>query len=79
MPKFISLDELVKFFETSDMGDYIDQLPEVHFDVDIKKRTNLFALDEDLARGVIAIAQAKGVPSEGLVNVWLREKLLEQT
>ncbi|MBM4457742.1 MAG: hypothetical protein FJ011_08265 [Chloroflexi bacterium] len=78
MPKFTSLDKLVEFFDTHDMGEYWDDMPEVHFDVDIKRRTHLFAIDEDLAERVTAIARAKKVPSKTLVNDWLQEKVLEQ-
>lgn len=78
LPKFSSLDELVEFFETHDLGEYWDQMPEAHFDIDIKRRTHIFALDEDLAERLTAIAKAKRIPSETLINVWLREKLLEQ-
>ena len=79
MPKFSSLDELVEFFESHDMGEYWDDMPEVHFDIDIKRRTHVFALDEDLAEKVTAIARAKRIPSSTLINEWLREKVSEQT
>ena len=79
LPKFRSLDKLVEFFETHDLGKYWDYMPEAHFDIDIKRRTHVFAIDEDLAEKVTAIARAKGIPSDQLINGWLREKLLEQT
>jgi hypothetical protein len=78
IPKFSSLDELVKFFDTHDMGEYWDSMPEAHFEISIKRRIHLFALDEDLAEKVTAIARAKHVPIERLINAWLKEKLLEQ-
>jgi hypothetical protein len=78
MPKFTSLDKLVEFFDTHDMGDYWDEMPEVHFDIDIKRRTHLFSLDEDLAERLTAIAKAKRISSKTLINEWLREKVLEQ-
>ncbi len=31
-----SLDELIEFFDTHDMGEKWEQMPEVDFDVDIK-------------------------------------------
>ena len=34
MPHFESLDDLVEFFDTQDMGDYLDKMPEEHFAVD---------------------------------------------
>ncbi len=78
MPKFSSLDELVEFFDTHDLGGYWDSMPKAHFDIDIKKRTHLFAIEEDLAEKLTEIARAKQIPAEMLINVWLRERLFEQ-
>ena len=78
MPKFSSLGELVEFFDTHDLGEYWDSMPKAHFDIDIKKRTHLFAIEEDLAEKLTEFARAKQIPSETLINVWLREKLFEQ-
>ena len=33
LPSFASLDELVEFFDTHDMGKYEADLPDVHFDI----------------------------------------------
>ena len=40
LPTFRSLDELVAFFETHDMGEYWDKLPQADFEVNLKKRVN---------------------------------------
>lgn len=69
---------MIEFFETEDMGEYWDDLPEAHFEVDIQKRTHIFALDDDLPARLDAIARIKRVPSERLINAWLREKIAEQ-
>ncbi len=45
LPLSRSLDELVEFFDTRDMGEYWEQMPEAHFDIDIKRRTHLVAID----------------------------------
>ena len=78
MPRFASLDELVEFFDTHDMGEYWDEMPEAHFEVDIRTRTHLFAIDEDLATEISEIARLRQTSSQMLVNSWLREKILEQ-
>ena len=77
-PKADSLDEFVTFFENHDMGEYRDQMPEAHFDVDIKRRTHIFSLDEDLEEELTKIAREKRIPSRTLINVWLRENVMEQ-
>jgi hypothetical protein len=72
-----SLDALVELFDTQDMGDYWEQMPEAQFDIDIQKRTHLVAIDEELLERLTAIAKAKRVPAETLIHTWLKEKMLE--
>jgi hypothetical protein len=74
-PKFESLDELVKFFDTHDMGEYWDQMQEADFDIEIKRRKHLVAIDEELVPKLNEIAKSKRVSSEKLINTWLKEKI----
>ncbi|HEX8071031.1 MAG TPA: CopG family antitoxin [Pyrinomonadaceae bacterium] len=75
LPAFASLDELVEFFDSHDMGAYEESLPEAHFDVSLKRRTHLVAIDEEISGKLTEIAEREHVPAEALVNFWLREKL----
>ena len=75
MPRFRSLDELVEFFDTQDMGEYLKEMPEAKFEVDIKRRTHFFALDAELASKLTEIAKSKRTSSESLINAWLKEKI----
>ncbi len=77
-PKFETIDEMVKFFDNQDLGDYIDQMLEVDFEVDIKRRVYTITLDIDLAETLTEIARSRQISSEELVNTWVREKVLEQ-
>ena len=78
VPRFASLDELVEFFDTHDLGEYWDEMPEAHFEVDIKTKTHLFVIDDELATRLSEIARLRQTPSQMLVNSWLREKISEQ-
>jgi len=40
LPVFRSVYELVAFFETHDMAEYLEKLPEVKFEVRFKKRVS---------------------------------------
>ncbi len=75
LPEFNSTDELVDFFDTHDMGDYWEQMPEADFEIKIKRRKHLIALEEEVATKVTQIAKAKNISSEALINTWLKEKL----
>jgi hypothetical protein len=75
LPEFDSTAELVDFFETHDMGDYWEQMPEADFEIKIKRRKHLIALEEDVVAKVTRVAKAKKISSEALINTWLKEKL----
>jgi hypothetical protein len=77
LPATDSIGKLVEFFDTHDMGDLWAQMPEVDFDVDLRRRKHLVALDDDLAGKVEKIARSRHVSSEALINSLLREKLAE--
>jgi len=75
LPQLGSLDKLVAFFDTHDMGEYWDQMPEAKFDINIKSRKHLVAIDKEIIPKLNKIAKSKKVPSEKLINAWLREKI----
>lgn len=75
LPKFESLDALVDFFDRNDLGDYLEQMPEAEFEMDLKKRSYLVAADEEVGRRLAEISQREHLPSDTLVNSWLREKI----
>ena len=75
LPRSRSLNELVDFFETHDMGDYWEHMPEAYFDVNIRKRTHLVALEEDIVDKLTEIAKTKKISSESLINTWLKDKI----
>ncbi len=72
----MKIDELVEFFDTHDMGEYWDQMPEAHFDIDIRSRRHIFTIDAEIADKLTEIARSKQIPSEALINEWLREKIM---
>jgi hypothetical protein len=74
LPSFRTLDELVEFFETRDLGAYED-LPEASFAVDIRSKTHLIAIDEETNKRLTEIAEQEHTPGESLVNSWLKEKM----
>lgn len=75
MPSSRSLDDLVKFFDTHDTGEYWGQMPEAHFDVNIKRRKHLVAIDAEISGKLTEIARSMKVSSQKLVNSWLKEKI----
>ena len=77
LPPSRSLDELMEFFDTHDLGEYWERMPEAHFDIDIKRRTQLVAIDGELIDRLSKVAKSKHASVETLINSWLREKIVE--
>jgi len=77
LPKTENLEELVEFFDSHDMGDYLEDLPQVPFEINIAKRTHLVGVDDDLFQTVLKLARSKKISAEALINSLLREKLVE--
>ncbi len=59
LPDFGSIDELVRFFDTHDMSEYQEELPETHFEVDIKKQCFLISVNEELMKKLSEVAGAQ--------------------
>ena len=79
LPKFDSTDELTDFFDENDLGDFLENMSDVNFEVNLEKRTYFVAVDEDLSRKLSEIAKREHHPSEQLVNSWIREKISNYT
>lgn len=74
-----SLDELVEFFDSRDMGDYLEGMPEVEFTVALRSKRHLVAIDEEVASQLTEIAKVEMVSAEALVNSWLKERISHYT
>lgn len=77
LPEFASLDQMVEFFDTHDMGEYWDQMVEADFEIDLKRRAYLVTLTPIQAEKLSKLAQTQHISSNNLVNSWVLEKLRE--
>ena len=77
--KSSSYADIGDFWDTHDLTDFVGQTSEASFEVDLKSRTIYYALDSELSSRVARAAQSRGVAAETLLNLWVLEKLQEQT
>lgn len=74
-----SYKEIGEFWDTHDLGDYWDQTKRVEFEIDIKSEAIYYATEPKLSAKISRIAKKRGVPAETLLNLWLKERLGEET
>jgi hypothetical protein len=71
---FGSPEEAARFWDAHDSADYEEHMSDVDCEVKIKRRTYMISLDSDVYQKLRAIAKARGVKTETLVNLWIQEK-----
>ena len=74
-----SYKEIGEFWDTHNLADYWDQTEPVEFEVDIQSEVRYYPLESTLTTSVAEIAWQRGVSVETLLNLWVQEKLQEQT
>ena len=80
IPEFETLEEIVEFWDTHSTADYDDLTHEVHFEVRLRQPgegLQSITLVPELGQTIAALARARGVSIETLVNIWLTEKVWE--
>ena len=79
MPEeFKNIEEAAEFLDTRCLADYEDLQQEVNFEVELKSEKNYFAVEQNLSDIIDKMARSKGVLPETLINLWLKEKILEK-
>ncbi len=75
--EFATLSDLQDFWDTHSLADHEDQFRDVHFNVDLRSRKNLIAVEPALLKELVKNARGMGVSTETLVNLWLSRQLQE--
>ena len=69
-----TLEEMGEFWDEHDFTEYDTDAPDVEFTV-----LSTVAIEPDLLAALERQAQRRGVSVETLINLWLQEKVVEQT
>jgi len=77
--EFETIEEAAEFWDSHSLADYEDYQKEVDFEVDLKREKNYFAIEKELSDAIHKMAKRKGILPETLVNLWLKEKIMEAT
>lgn len=70
-----SYEHTIEQFETHDLGDELEEMPQAHFAVSLPPRPPLYSLDAELSRRLQAVARQHSLSPERLLNRWVQEKL----
>lgn len=56
-----------------------DQTREAKFEVEIESEVTYYALGKALSEQVLSLARKEGISADTLVNLWVQEKLRQET
>jgi hypothetical protein len=71
--------EIGEFWDRNDLSDYWGKTRKVNFDVDIESKVTYYPIERNLAERIQSAARDRGVSSDTLVNLWLEQKVKEQS
>lgn len=71
--------EIGEYWDTHDLSKTWGKTKRVKFDVQIQSEATYYAIEKSLSEKVKSIAEKRGVSSNTLVNLWIQQKLQEQT
>jgi len=71
--------EIGGFWDIHELADYWDETRPAEFEVDIQSELIYYAVDNELSDKIQASARRRGISPDTLVNLWLQEKLQEQS
>ena len=74
---FGSLDDFWSFWDTHSTADYEDMMEDVDARIDIRSSKVYCAVAKDIIAKVRSQARRQGVSSQTLINLWLRERLMQ--
>ena len=74
-----SYQEIGEFWDTHDLSEYWDQTKPVEFEVEIQSEAIYYPIERKLSAQISRIAKRRGVSQETLLNLWLQEKIGEET
>ncbi len=77
--KASSYREIGEYWDAHDAGEIWDETEEVEFEVDLESDVFYYAVETSLSSKLHSIAEQRGVSAETLINLWVQEKLSQET
>ncbi|MFZ5845744.1 MAG: CopG family antitoxin [Patescibacteria group bacterium] len=82
IPKFKSLEEEARFWDTHSVTDFEDETKDIDIVVDLAKprdETLVVRIQKSLKKKLSSIANKKGITTSTLARIWLAERLSRAT
>jgi hypothetical protein len=73
--KSSSYQEIGEYWDKHDLADIWEQTEQVQFDINIQSERRYFAVEYSISEKIIKIAKRRGISTETLINLWLKEKI----
>ncbi|HLM02425.1 MAG TPA: CopG family antitoxin [Pyrinomonadaceae bacterium] len=70
-----SYQKISEFWDANDLSNVWEKTEAAEFEVDLESDVFYYAVETSLSKKLRSIAEKKGLSTESLVNLWLREKV----
>jgi hypothetical protein len=76
--KAASYSEIGEFWDDHDLTAFWKKTRKVKMDVVLEPEATYYPVEKNLSAKIQSLARKKGVSSDALINLWLKQKLKEQ-
>ncbi len=77
--EFSSLREAGEFWDTHDSGEFEDSMTEIDLAIEVSDDRIYLSIARNIAQQLRRYAHEQGVSTETLANLWLQEKLMQES
>lgn len=74
---FKSVGDAAEFWDSHDVGDYLQDTKEVHLKFNLKRRHYYISVTSELFNKIQKLSKKQHLPMQALTGAWLKEKLKE--
>lgn len=74
-----SYKEIGEFWDTHDLSEHWDETAPVEIEVDARSEVTYYPVETDLSSKLRSIAERRGVSPETLLNLWVQEKVGDES
>lgn len=74
-----SYEQLSEYWDTHSLADHWDETHPVEFQLDLHSSALYFPVDRELVLKLRAFAASHGISTETLLNLWLQERVADET
>lgn len=75
--KATTYEAIGEFWDNNDLTDNLEKTKKIDFKINVLNEINYCAIEKDISNELHSVAHNKGISTDTLINLWLKERLIQ--